>query len=97
MNTPAKQLAEKLLKQGIQQLEANDIQAAIASWQQALTLYQQLRLYYDKRPTLSDSLRAIAARLRQRPLHFYQYGAAIDHPGTIYPTARPEGKSRSPV
>lgn len=42
MNKPAKQRADQLLKQGIQQLEANDLTAAIASWQQALTLYQRI-------------------------------------------------------
>ena len=78
MNTPAKQQADKLLKQGIQQLEANDLIAAIASWQQALILYRQLGDKLGQGKVLNNLGYAYSAQQAwEQAISVYQQSLAI--------------------
>jgi CHAT domain-containing protein/tetratricopeptide (TPR) repeat protein len=78
MTPPAKQQADQLLKQGNQQLEANNLTAAIASWQQALSLYQRLGDQLGQGKVLNNLGYAYSAQSAWEPaISAYQQSLAI--------------------
>ncbi|HEY9296559.1 MAG TPA: tetratricopeptide repeat protein, partial [Phormidium sp.] len=91
--------AETLIKTGLQQLENNQAEAAIKSFQQALTIYQEIKDHQGEGETLKNLGNAyFAAKNNTKALEFYQQsltiareiksrdleGKALQNIGTIY-------------
>ncbi|UBF25782.1 tetratricopeptide repeat protein [Kovacikia minuta CCNUW1] len=76
--SPASVEATQLLKQGVQQYEANQVRAAIASWEQGLTLYRKTQNWQGEATILLHLGQAYYALGNDgQAIVYYQQGLAI--------------------
>ena len=77
-NNPRKAQADRLLQQGIQQYQTSQFRAALQSWEQALTIYQEIKDRKGERNALGnlgEAYRSLGDY--QKAIEYQQQGLAI--------------------